>query len=165
MARFTGLAPTLALCLTAVASGFARPDSTGAPTTFRAESSTSGTAAFASALSSKPERQSPVEFRGVRSARFRELLEMLSVAGHEEGMRKLVAAGLPNWARPETDSMGNLAVLTGSGRPRVLIAAPLDADGYIVSGITAKGYLRLHQMAQTSHALFDQYAYGSRSWW
>jgi len=57
-----------------------------------------------------------------------------------------------------TDSIGNVLVTiegTGPG-PRRWIVAPIDEPGYVVSGITADGYLRLQRLPQLSpQFLFD----------
>jgi len=56
------------------------------------------------------------------------------------------------------DSMGNIIVtMDGSGPgPRRLIVAPIDEPGYVVSGITPEGFLRLQRLPQQSpQFLFD----------
>jgi len=58
----------------------------------------------------------------------------------------------------EVDSIGNILVtLEGTGPgPRRLLVAPIDEPGYVVSGITPDGYLRLQRLPQQSpQALFD----------
>ena len=47
------------------------------------------------------------------------------------------------------DNLGDVIVTIGSGSPRRLIVAPIDEPGFIVSGITDEGYLRLQRLPQT----------------
>src|SRR5713226_634522 len=57
---------------------------------------------------------------------------------------------------PKTDNLGNVYVTFGSGSPHRLLVAPMDEPGYIVSAITADGYLRVQRLPQTApHAFFD----------
>jgi putative aminopeptidase FrvX len=68
---------------------------------------------------------------------------------------------LPAALHAETDTLGNLIVRIGSGSPRTLVVAPLDEPGYVVSGITEDGYLRLHRPTQgTTHPLLHQFQLG-----
>lgn len=46
------------------------------------------------------------------------------------------------------DPTGSVSVSFGEGSPHTLIVAGLDAPGYIVSGITDDGYLRLQRVAE-----------------
>jgi len=60
--------------------------------------------------------------------------------------------------RVEVDSIGNILVtLEGTGPgPHRLLVAPIDEPGYVVSGITPEGYLRLQRLPQQSpQSLFD----------
>lgn len=83
------------------------------------------------------------------------------VSGHEVDVRKAVASMLPASLHAETDTIGNLLVRIGSGSPRTLVAAPLDEPGYVVSGITDEGYLRLHRPTPgLAHALAHEYHVG-----
>lgn len=60
----------------------------------------------------------------------------------------------PRWRE---DAQGNLMLAVGTGRPRRVIACGLDHTGYVVSAITADGYLRLHRGGTaTVHPLWDQ---------
>ncbi len=60
-------------------------------------------------------------------------------------------------ARWVQDTQGNLIRRIGSGRPRRVIACGIDHPGYVVSEITAAGYLRVHRAGNASlHPLWDQ---------
>src|SRR5882762_8395798 len=55
------------------------------------------------------------------------------------------------------DTLGNLTVKLGSGRPRRLLACALDEAGYVVSHIREDGYLRLSRVGHNPfRALWDQ---------
>ena len=89
------------------------------------------------------------------------LARVPGISGHEADVRKAVASMLPSALRPEVDSLGNLIVRLGSGAPKTLVTAPLDESGYVVSGITDDGYLRLHRhTAGLSHPLAHEYQLG-----
>ena len=49
---------------------------------------------------------------------------------------------------PAEDNLGNVTVTIGSGAPHRLIVTPIDEPGYVVSEITADGYLRLQRLPQ-----------------
>jgi putative aminopeptidase FrvX len=86
------------------------------------------------------------------------LVETPAVTGHEQALAEKIrerarAAGYTL----EQDNLGNLWVTLGSGAPHRLIVAPLDEPGYVVSHITADGYLRVQRLPQFApHPLFDQ---------
>ncbi|MEO5762836.1 MAG: M20/M25/M40 family metallo-hydrolase [Vicinamibacteria bacterium] len=95
------------------------------------------------------------------SERLLQLTRVPGVSGHESDVRKLVSSMLPASARSETDALGNLVVRIGSGSPRTLVVAPLDEPGYVVSGITDDGYLRLHKpTAGLTQTLAHEYHVG-----
>lgn len=95
-----------------------------------------------------------------------QLVERPAVSGYEAapgGITDLVRSQIKAIAPDleiKSDNMGNLYVilagLRGAG-PKRLIVAPLDEPGYVVSRITADGYLRLQRLPQQApNALFDQ---------
>jgi len=89
------------------------------------------------------------------------LARVPGVSGHEIDVRKAVGSMLPATLHPETDTLGNLVVRIGSGSPRTLVVAPLDEPGYVVSGITDEGYLRLHRHTTgLAHPLAHEYHVG-----
>ncbi len=93
--------------------------------------------------------------------RFVALAQADGVAGREDAVRSAIRAQLPPWAAPHVDELGNLVVTLGSGTPHLVIAAPLDEGGHVVSRITEGGYLRLHRhTANPGHRLADQFLVG-----
>ena len=60
--------------------------------------------------------------------------------------------------RQELDNTGSLTATFGSGQPHTLLIAGLDEPGYVVSAITADGYLRVHRLSATPpHHNFDSF--------
>jgi putative aminopeptidase FrvX len=79
-----------------------------------------------------------------------------AVTGYEQALAAEIEKQLEKF-KPQRDNLGNLWVTLGSGGPTRLIVAPLDEPGYIVSGITDDGYLRVQRLPQAApHGLFDQ---------
>ncbi|MEW6210817.1 MAG: M20/M25/M40 family metallo-hydrolase [Acidobacteriota bacterium] len=93
--------------------------------------------------------------------RLMRMVRAAGVSGFEGEACEEIKSQLPAWAQARVDEIGNLIVTLGSGNPRTLVAAPLDEDGHVVSGITNEGYLRVHRVTSgASHRLFDQFHYG-----
>lgn len=83
-------------------------------------------------------------------------LETPAVSGYEQLLAQEVRERLKAF-RPQTDSIGNVWITFGTGSPHRLIVTPLDQPGYLVSGITDDGYLRVQRLPQQApHGLFDQ---------
>ncbi len=81
--------------------------------------------------------------------------ETPAVPGYEQALGAEIRARLKNLS-PQADNLGNIWVTLGSGSPNRLIVAPMDEPGYVVSGITDDGYLRVQRLPQTApHAIFD----------
>jgi len=91
---------------------------------------------------------------------FARLVDTPAVSGDEAALRAVIAGALPSWAKGRVDTIGNLIVTIGSGSPHLLVAANIDEDGFIVSRVTADGYLRLQRYTSgVQHKLFEQYHY------
>ena len=52
-------------------------------------------------------------------------------------------------SHPKTDNLGNVWVEFGSGSPNTLLVTAIDVPGYVVSEITADGFLRVQRLPQT----------------
>jgi putative aminopeptidase FrvX len=75
----------------------------------------------------------------------RELTETPAVSGYEQELSAKIAAHLKSLS-PQIDPMGNVTVTIGQGSPNVLIVAPMDEPGYVVSNITQQGYLQMQRL-------------------
>jgi putative aminopeptidase len=78
-----------------------------------------------------------------------------AVTGHEESLTKSLLEVLKEF-QPQTDNLGNVYFTVGSGAPNRLIVTPIDEPGYVVSEITADGYLRVQRLPQAPlNPVFD----------
>lgn len=79
-----------------------------------------------------------------------------AASGYEGPVRDLVRklAG----GRQEVDNTGSLTAAFGSGRPHTLLIAGLDEPGYVVSGISEDGFLRLQRLSSPPpHPRFEDF--------
>lgn len=73
--------------------------------------------------------------------------------GHEDLATIPLERALQGWRR---DASGNLVRTLGGGAPRRVVACALDRPGFVVTQITADGFLRVHRVGGGGHPLFDQ---------
>ena len=86
---------------------------------------------------------------------FQALSRIVSVSGYEQQLSGAIAHQLAG-LHPHTDNLGDVWVTVGTGAPHRLVVAAIDQPGYVVSGITAKGYLRVQRLPQRKpNAVFD----------
>ena len=84
---------------------------------------------------------------GTLSDDLRDFVQTPAVPGYEQELAAKISKRLES-LKPRTDEMSNVIVTIGSGSPHRLIVAPMDEPGYVVSGITNDGYLRLQRLPQ-----------------
>jgi putative aminopeptidase FrvX len=70
-----------------------------------------------------------------------------AIPGYEQQLSQVIAQRLAAYS-PKLDGSGNVIVTVGSGSPNRLLVAPIDEPGYVISDITAQGYLRLQRLPQ-----------------
>jgi putative aminopeptidase len=70
-----------------------------------------------------------------------------AVSGYEKQLGDEISTALKNF-HPVTDNLGDVVVTIGSGSPHRLIVTPIDEPGFVVSEITAEGYLRVQRLPQ-----------------
>lgn len=96
--------------------------------------------------------QSP---NGLQFADVGQLAEIPAVSGYEQGLSARVREQLKALS-PKTDNLGDIYVTVGSGAPHRLLVTAIDEPGYIVSGITPDGYLRVQRLPQAPpNSVFD----------
>jgi putative aminopeptidase FrvX len=83
-----------------------------------------------------------------------------SVTGNEELLAAKISSFLPKNAASEKDNLGSLFARFGAAEPGLAVVAALDEFGYVVSGFSDDGYLRLDRASQVPHSLFDSYLLG-----
>jgi putative aminopeptidase len=85
-----------------------------------------------------------------------QLTNIPSVSGYEQELSKAIQEDWKAFS-PKTDNVGNVYVTLGSGAPNRLIVAAMDEPGYIVSGITDEGFLRVQRLPQQPpNGVFDR---------
>ncbi len=83
------------------------------------------------------------------------LVRIPAVSGYEQELAAKIREKLKGLS-PKTDNLGNIYVTLGNGVPHRLIVTPMDEPGYIVSGITPDGYLRVQRLPQAPpNSVFD----------
>ncbi len=86
----------------------------------------------------------------------RELSYTPAISGYEQELGAKISKELASLS-PHTDNIGDVTITIGSGSPHRLIVAPLDEPGFVVSGITDEGYLRLQRLPQNGNIpLFEE---------
>jgi putative aminopeptidase FrvX len=87
-----------------------------------------------------------------------------AIPGYEQELSKELARELKEFS-PKTDNAGNVWVEFGSGEPHRLIATGMDQPGYVVSGITSEGYLRVQRLPQAPpNGVFDALNFAQPVW-
>lgn len=77
----------------------------------------------------------------------REFVATPAVPGYETQLAEKIRSALAAF-HPATDNLGDIVLTLGSGAPHRLLVAPLDEPGFVVSEITADGYLRVQRLPQ-----------------
>ena len=75
------------------------------------------------------------------------LTETPAVSGYESDLNAKIQQQLSNFSL-QSDNVGNLMVTRGAGAPHRLIVTSIDEPGFVVSGITPDGYLRVQRLPQ-----------------
>lgn len=78
----------------------------------------------------------------------RDFADTPAVSGYERQLVGRIRTHIASF-HPVTDSLGDVIVTLGNGAPRRLIVTPIDEPGFVVSGITDDGYLRLQRLPQS----------------
>ena len=92
------------------------------------------------------------------------LLTTPGVSGYEQELGAKIRERLKEFSS-KTDNLGNVIVTLGSGAPLRLIVTPMDEPGYVVSAITADGYLRVQRLPQQPpNAVFDTLHFAQPAW-
>ncbi len=108
------------------------------------------------ALSLTTAAQGGQKIPGTLTEDMRTLVETPAVPGYEQELAARIAAQLKAYS-PQIDGISNVTVTLGSGSPHRLIVAPIDEPGFVVTSITADGYLQLQRLPQNISApLFNE---------
>jgi putative aminopeptidase len=105
-----------------------------------------------SALCARPvvaqTQNAPAKIPGDLAGDLKEFVETPSVSGYEQELAEKIRAKVAAF-HPVVDNLGDVIVTIGSGAPRRLIVTQIDEPGFVVSGITDDGYLRLQRLPQS----------------
>jgi putative aminopeptidase FrvX len=96
-------------------------------------------------VAAQTERTSGVP--GYSEQDLKEFVATPGVSGYENQLGDKIRAELKEF-HPATDNIGDITVTLGSGAPRRLVVTPIDEPGFVVSGITEDGYLRVQRLPQ-----------------
>jgi len=78
----------------------------------------------------------------------RDFIATPSISGYENQLGEEIRTKIAAF-HPVTDNLGDVIVTIGSGAPHRLIVTPIDEPGFVVSGVTDDGYLRLQRLPQS----------------
>jgi len=93
-----------------------------------------------------------------------ELKTIPAVSGYEQRLAAEIAHQLEKYS-PKRDNLGDVYVTVGSGEPHRLIVTAIDEPGYVVSEITADGYLRVQRLPQSvPNPVFDALNFAQPVW-
>jgi len=90
----------------------------------------------------------------------KDIFPVPSVSGNEEQLAAKIAGFLPKGVSVEKDNLGSLFARVGPGAADLAVLVPLDEFGYVVSGITADGYLRVDRTLPAPVRMFDSFLLG-----
>jgi putative aminopeptidase len=76
-----------------------------------------------------------------------ELVQTPGISGYENELAEKIRSEI-SAHNPKTDNLGDIIVTIGTGAPNRLIVTPIDEPGFVVSGITDDGYLRVQRLPQ-----------------
>lgn len=85
---------------------------------------------------------------GIWADALRGFVETPSVSGYENQLAEKIRTDIAS-LHPVTDNLGDVIFTIGNGAPHRLIVTPIDEPGFVVSGITDDGYLRLQRLPQS----------------
>jgi hypothetical protein len=89
-------------------------------------------------------------------ADLRDFVQIPAVPGYESRLAQKIRTDLVA-LDPVSDSLGDVIVTLGTGAPHRLIATPIDEPGFVVSGVTEDGYLRLQRLPRgTLSPIFNE---------
>jgi putative aminopeptidase len=92
------------------------------------------------------------------------LEQIPAVSGYEQQLIEEIRSQLRALS-PKTDNLGNLWVSFGSGSPHRLLVTPVDEPGYVVSDMTADGFLRVQRLPQAApNPAFDTLHFAQPIW-
>ncbi len=90
----------------------------------------------------------------------KEILTIPSPSGYEHRLAEKIQELLPEELSTEKDNLGSLYLSLGKGIQKISLLTCMDEYGYIVSGVTEDGYLRLDRVIPAPHPVYDSFHQG-----
>jgi putative aminopeptidase FrvX len=90
----------------------------------------------------------------------KEILPVPSPTGYEHHLADKIQRLLPKTLSIERDNLGSLYLSLGKGTEKLALLACMDEYGYIVSGVTEDGYLRMDRVVTAPHPVYDSFHQG-----
>jgi putative aminopeptidase FrvX len=84
-----------------------------------------------------------------------------AISGYESQLADKIRAKIAS-LHPTVDNLGNVIVTIGNGSPHRLIVTPIDEPGFVTSGITDDGYLRVQRLPQNGLPPIFNELYGAQ---
>jgi putative aminopeptidase FrvX len=84
-----------------------------------------------------------------------------AISGYESQLADKIRAKIAS-LHPTVDNLGNVIITIGSGSPHRLIVTPIDEPGFVTSGITDDGYLRVQRLPQNGLPPIFNELYGAQ---
>ena len=94
-----------------------------------------------------PRSSAPKVSGGDMADDLKDFVETPGISGYENKLAEKIRTEI-SARNPKTDNLGNIIVTIGTGAPNRLIVTPIDEPGFVVSGITDDGYLRVQRLPQ-----------------
>ena len=91
----------------------------------------------------------------------RDLVATPAISGYESQLAEKIRAKIAS-LHPTVDNLGDIIVTIGTGSPNRLIVTPIDEPGFVTSGITDDGYLRVQRLPQNGLPPIFNELYGAQ---
>jgi putative aminopeptidase len=96
----------------------------------------------------EPRPSNPATLHAGMKENLSTLVATPGISGYENELAEKIRVEI-SALHPKTDNLGDVIVTIGSGAPNRLIVTPIDEPGFVVSGITDEGYLRVQRLPQS----------------
>lgn len=90
----------------------------------------------------------------------KEILPVPSPTGYEHRLAEKIQELLPETLQAEKDNLGSIYLSLGKGTQKLALLACMDEYGYIISGVTEDGYLRMDRVVPAPHRIYDSFHQG-----
>jgi putative aminopeptidase FrvX len=90
----------------------------------------------------------PATLRNETEQSLKSFVATPAISGYENELVEKIRAEIVAF-HSKTDNLGDVIVTIGSGAPNRLLVTPIDGPGFVVSGVTDDGYLRVQRLPQS----------------